>query len=247
MNPVIGINTNVHAPNAGHRLLTLSSGYSEAVHKAGGLPTALPPIVDACDEYLNHVDGLVMTGGADLDCRLDGRRLHDSMHIMDPARENFDRELIERAAVFNKPVLAIGAGMQLLNVAFGGTLFLDISSDVRGGSRHYDSSDPNHCHALGVEEDSFVGHVYQRWTKFPREIVVNSMHHQAVSDVANGFCVTAHSALDGVIEAIESTGDWFAVGVQFHPERMHTAIDQSLFSEFVDFVATTLIGDVGLD
>jgi putative glutamine amidotransferase len=128
------------------------------------------------------------------------------------------------------PVLGVGAGMQLLNLSQGGTLFLHLPEDLPEAIPHRDPQDPEHRHGLAVVFGTLMERVYG-----DSEIRVNSMHHQAVDDVAPGFAVTARCP-DGVVEAIESTmDDWFAIGTQFHPEaESASALDVRIFEEFVE-------------
>ena len=127
------------------------------------------------------------------------------------------------------PIMGVGAGMQLLNVSQGGTLFLHIPEDLPKAIPHFDAMDPNHRHALEIEMGTVMERVYGEG-----EIRVNSSHHMSVDDVAPGFMVTARCP-DGVVEAIESTIDgWFAVGTQFHPEsESASALDLGIFEQFV--------------
>jgi putative glutamine amidotransferase len=130
------------------------------------------------------------------------------------------------------PVFAIGAGMQLLNVSQGGTLFLHLPEELPSAIPHKDSQDPEHRHGLEVVFGTLMERVFG-----DGEIRVNSMHHQAIDDVAPGFQVSARCP-DGVIEAIESTqDDWWAIGTQFHPEaESASALDVRIFEEFLDGV-----------
>jgi putative glutamine amidotransferase len=209
----------------------LPAGYCNSLSKAGAIPILLPPMDDESDmcRVLNMFDGLLFTGGADLDCRRDGYMLHPSMRILDPRREDFERKLMDLAAERHMPVMGVGAGMQLLNVSQGGTLFLHIAEDLPRAIPHWDGMDPNHRHALEIEMGTLMERVYGEG-----EIRVNSSHHMAIDDVAPGFAVTARCP-DGVIEAIESTIDgWFAVGTQFHPESdSASALDLGIFEQFV--------------
>ena len=178
---------------------------------------------------MGRLDGVLLIGGADLDCRRDGYMLHPSMRLLDARREDFDRRLMSLIAERRMPVMGVGCGMQLLNVSQGGTLFLHIPEDLPKAIPHLDSMDPNHRHALVIEQGTLMERVYGEG-----EIRVNSMHHMAIDDVAPGFAVTARCP-DGVVEAIESTmEDWFALGTQFHPEHESaSALDLRIFEEFV--------------
>jgi len=230
--PLIGVNLDYRsARKDSSAYCFLHAGYCNALDKAGAIPILIPPMTDEGDlrRVLNLLDGVLFIGGTDLDCRRDGYMLHPSMRLLEPRREDFDRRLMGLAAERRMPVMGIGCGMQLLNVSQGGTLFLHISEDLPKAIPHFDSMDPNHRHALVIEQGTIMERVYGEG-----EIRVNSMHHMAIDDVAPGFAVTARCP-DGVVEAIESTmDDWFAFGTQFHPENESaSALDLRIFEEFV--------------
>ncbi|KAA5547096.1 gamma-glutamyl-gamma-aminobutyrate hydrolase family protein [Roseiconus nitratireducens] len=231
--PVIGINCDFKAADRNKPgFAYLAAGYFQSIHAAGGIPIVIPPMDDAdsLGKILDQVDGFMMIGGADLDPRNDGFMLHSSVRPMDPVRETSDRLLVAEIAERRLPLLAIGAGMQLLNVQQGGNLFLHIKEDLPSAVPHLDPHDPNHRHTLEVEGDSLVGRVFG-----DGEIRVSSRHHMAIDEVAPGFRVTARCP-DGVIEAIESEMmDWFVVGTQFHPEcAAASALDVRIFEEFIE-------------
>lgn len=212
----------------------LCAGYYDSVARAGGIPVVIPPMEEMSDleRLLDMVDAMVLVGGADLDPRFDGFMLHPSLRVLDKRREGFDRKLMRHVAERRMPVLGIGAGLQLLNVAMGGNLFLHIPEDLPKALPHSDPLDPAHRHALVVEPGTLMERVYGEG-----EIRVNSMHHMALDEVAPGFAVTARCP-DGVIEAIESTcEDWLALGTQFHPESdTASALDLRIFEEFLSGV-----------
>ena len=233
--PLIGINLDFKpsartTPAYGY----LAAGYFQCVADAGAIPMVLPPSDDPAvhAQIVDTLDGIVMIGGGDLDPRNDGFMMHPSVRPMDPRRETSDRLLMHEVAERRLPVFAIGTGMQLLNLEMGGNLFLHIREDLPEAICHLDPQDPQHRHTLIVEGDSVVGRVFG-----DGEIRVTSRHHMAVDDVAPGFRVTAKCP-DGVIEAIESEMlDWFAMGVQFHPESSAaSALDMRLFEEFVEHI-----------
>jgi putative glutamine amidotransferase len=230
--PLIGINADYRsARNGSPDFAYLAGGYVRSLTKAGAVPLIIPPLEEEAefDRILDTLDGVVLCGGADLDCRRDGFMLHPSMRLVDAYREESDRMLVRLVAERRMPVFGIGSGMQLLNVSEGGTLFLHIPEDVPRALAHSDAMDPNHRHALEVEMDSLMGRVYGEG-----EIRVNSMHHMAIDDVAPGFRVTARCP-DGIVEAIETTrDDWWALGTQFHPEALSaSALDLGIFEEFI--------------
>jgi putative glutamine amidotransferase len=229
--PLVGVNLDFRsARKDSSPYCFLHAGYCDCLLKAGAVPLLLPPMDDDGDiqRVFDLLDGLLLIGGADLDCRRDGYMLHPSMRLLDSRREEFDRGLMRLAAERRLPVMGVGCGLQLVNVSQGGTLFLHIGEDLPQAIPHLDAMDPNHRHALTIEMGTLMERVYGEG-----EIRVNSMHHMAIDDVAPGFAVTARCP-DGVVEAIESTTDWFAFGTQFHPENESaSALDLRIFEEFI--------------
>jgi putative glutamine amidotransferase len=231
--PLIALNADYRAAKKDAPAFSfICAGYFDSIVKVGGVPIVIPPLADENDlnRVLDLVDGLVIIGGADLDPRRDGFMLHPSIRMLDPRRESFDRRLVRIASDRRLPLFGIGVGMQLLNVAEGGNLYLHIPEDLPKALPHKDSLDPAHRHALEVVPGSLMERVYG-----DGEIRVNSTHHMAIDEVAPGFAVTARCP-DGVIECIESTqSDWFALGTQFHPEsESASALDLRIFEEFLD-------------
>ena len=231
--PLIGINADFKSSVRSTPAYSyLAAGYFQSVADAGAIPVVLPPSSDSAThrQLVQTLDGVVMIGGADLDPRNDGFMLHPSVRPMDPVRETSDRLLMHEVAEARLPVFAIGTGLQLLNLTMGGNLFLHIAEDLPSAVPHHDPLDASHRHTLDVESDSIVGRVFG-----DGEIRVTSRHHMAIDEVAPGFRVTARCP-DGVIEAIESEMiDWFALGVQFHPESAAaSALDMRLFEEFIE-------------
>lgn len=236
--PLIAINLDYRAGKQdGQAFSFVAADYYDAVHEAGGLPMLLPPYDDEADleTALERVDGVLLIGGADLDPRRDGWMLHPTVRLQDPRRESFDRMLMRIVSERRIPVLGIGSGMQLLNVANGGNLMLHIPEDMPSALPHFDPLDPDHRHTLVLTPGSVMDRVYG-----DGELRVNSMHHMAIDELAPGFAVTARCP-DGIVEAIESEmPDWFALGTQFHPEsRTASALDLRIFEEFIIGVGET--------
>jgi putative glutamine amidotransferase len=230
--PLIGLNADYRGSKKDSPAFTfLAAGYHDAIAAAGGIPVIMPPVVeeDDLEQILDRLDGVVMVGGADLDPRRDGFMLHPSVRILENRREDFDRMLIRLVADRRLPLLAIGVGMQLLNVSQGGNLYLHIPEDMPKSLPHKDPLDSAHRHGLEVVPGTIMERVYGEG-----EIRVNSMHHMACDAIAPGFMVSARCP-DGVVEAIESNrDDWFAFGTQFHPEaESASALDVRIFEEFV--------------
>jgi putative glutamine amidotransferase len=229
--PIIGINADYRSAKKDSPAFSyVAAGYYDAIIAAGGIPLILPPLSDQEDleRVLDMLDGVVLVGGSDLDPRRDGFMLHPTVRPLDARREDFDRLLVQLIAERRLPVFGVGVGMQLINVSQGGNLFFHIPEDMPKALPHKDPLDPAHRHGLTVEPNSLMERVYG-----DGEIRVNSFHHMSVDAVAPGFRVTARCP-DGVVEAIESTTDWLAIGTQFHPESdSATALDIRVFEEFI--------------
>lgn len=236
MKPLIGINADYRASTRQSPAFSfLAAGYYDAVARAGGIPVVIPPLGDmGIRRILEVIDGVLLTGGRDLDPRRDGYMLHPAVMPMASRREDFDRILAAEVYFLRMPVMGIGVGMQLLNVTAGGTLNLHLPEDFPDAIPHLVSGDREHRHAIDIEPGSLLERVYGDMQAY-----VTSCHHQAVDDVAPGFRVTG-ACPDGVIDAIESVmPEWCAFGVQFHPEaEAATAIDFGLFEAFVEASAT---------
>ena len=230
--PLIGVNADF-TPSAktitAH--LRLAVGYVDAITAAGGLPVVLPPLckdVDP-DAFLDRLDGILLSGGLDLDPRRHGLPTHTAVHLMPERRDDSDRLLIREIIERRVPVLGVGLGMQQLNVALGGTLFLHLPDEQPRAMPHRDAAGMPHRHLVLVEPNTRLEEIYGGG-----EIRVNSAHHQAVRQAAPGLRVCAR-APDGIIEAVEAVDpNWFCVGVQWHPEsETASALDAQLFECFV--------------
>ena len=231
--PLIGLNMDYRpADKVNFAKGEIAAGYFDCLIRAQAVPVVVPPLTSRSDieRVLDTLDGFVLIGGADLDPIRDGCYRHAHTQVMHPRREDFDRLLAKLIGQRRMPVLGIGAGMQLLNVSQGGTLSLHIPDDFPAAIPHWDPQDPYHRHGLVVTKGSLIDRVYGEG-----EIRVASRHHMAILDLAPVFEVPAR-APDGIIEAIESRDpDWFAIGVQFHPEcEAASALDLRVFEEFVE-------------
>lgn len=188
--------------------------YIDALVAAGGTPLLLPPTRDAASarRMLAACRGLVLIGGGDIEARQ--YRMPDSgkLTYVSPERDCIELQYIRWALADGLPVLAICRGIQVLNVAAGGTLIQDIPSEL-SSSIHASSDDA--AHTVEVAPNSLLA----RCVGCTGTLSVNSRHHQAVQRVAEGFRITARAA-DGVIEAIELSDAPFVLGVQWHPENL---------------------------
>ena len=210
--------------------------YKQAVLHVGGEVR----IVDASmstDAALEGLDGLILTGGDDVGPARYGEAAHPKTVEAEPARDEFEIALVNGARAQQLPLFAICRGIQVLNVACGGTLVQDIPAQINGALNHSLTVPPNSpyslAHEVWVEKDSILSKLMgDRLTADTCE--VNSRHHQAVKDVAKGFRVGA-TAPDGVIEAIEDPAARFCLGVQWHPENFwRTGEFRALFEGFLE-------------
>jgi len=232
MKPVIGIaaHPRMVETSVGTTLLhTASRFYVESVERAGGMPVVLPVSdVAPVDELLAIVNGLLLTGGGDVQPSRYGAQPVAETHGVDPARDAFEIRLLAKAFESDLPVLATCRGMQILNVALGGSLVQHVAAAT--GAQH-DRIDQwrEGVHKVKVEADSHLAEALGA-----TEVEVNSMHHQAVDQAAPGTRAVAW-ADDGTIEAIELPGSPHVVAVQWHPELLEDWPEhQGLFRQLVE-------------
>lgn len=222
--PRIGINCKL-VDEKGDTYYKLDRNYVQSVEKAGGQPILMPMFASRgeADAFLDRLDGVLFTGGPDINpCRW-GEKRHGKAVLLHPERERSDFLALEAALDRDRPVLAICCGCQELNVALGGSLHQHIY-DLPGVKKHTDGV----RHAVGLTGTSRIRDILGA----PRP-TVNSYHHQACRNLGKGLVQTAESP-DGLIEGIESAKHRFAVGVQWHPERMQEdGRQRALFRAFV--------------
>ena len=225
--PVIGL-----TGNYGELACKLNEGYYKSIWRAGGVPVIIPPIADT-DVLINtleHIDGLLLTGGADFNPLYAGEEPSPRLGGINAERDL--PELLIAQLAYNRqiPMLGICRGIQTLAMALGGKVQQDISdvAQIRH-SQDADRSEPTH--SVTIEPDSTLFNIYNK-----EKLFVNSFHHQAVSDSGERFRVTARSA-DGIIEAIESREYKSIIGVQWHPECMSAEDGAPIFTWFVQQAA----------
>jgi putative glutamine amidotransferase len=193
--------------------------YLESVRRAGGEPVEVAVGSEAPEHLLARVDALMLTGGGDVDPALYGEAPHASFQAAESGRDEYEMALARAAMQQGIPFLAICRGMQVLNVAMGGTLVQDIPSQITGALEHSVAQPRAQiAHEVWVSEGSKLATLLADHMEDGETCHVNSRHHQSVKEVAKGFDVTATSP-DGVIEAMEKPDAAFCVAVQWHPEN----------------------------
>jgi len=195
------------------------SDYMESIRRAGGEPIEVIPGAELPEHLLARVDGLMLTGGGDVDPMIYGEEPHGTFQAAEAGRDDFEIALSRAAMASGIPFLAICRGMQVLNVAMGGTLVQDIPSQIVGALEH-SVPEPRHhiAHEVWISKDSKLSALLADHMEDGETCHVNSRHHQAVKQAAKGFEVTATSP-DGVIEAMEKADAAYCVAVQWHPEN----------------------------
>ena len=204
--------------------------YIKAIRRAGGTPIIIPITTREAElkAILKRIDGVVMTGGEDVEPWRYGEQPIPELGGVYPARDEFDIKLIQMAAAKKLPIMGICRGVQAMNVAFGGTLYQDIPSQLPNSKvDHYFGT--KRAHKIEIKQESRLH------TILGDSAIVNSVHHQSVKDIALGFIVTA-VAEDGVVEGIEMKSGKPIFGIQFHPEVFVAAGDNDFLGLFEYFV-----------
>jgi putative glutamine amidotransferase len=212
--PLIGIGSDVLKKNGERDRAFVFTTYIESLKRAGAVPVLIPPQPENAAEVLDSLDGLLLAGGDDCDPAEYGEEKHPSCEPMDPRRQTNDVGLARLARERGVPTLGICLGVQVMNVAAGGTLIQDIDSTIETGIDHVSEPSDRNRHDVHIDAATKLGGIVGA-----RELNVNSSHHQAVGRVADGLRVTAQ-APDGVVEGLEDPSHPFYVGVQWHPEDM---------------------------
>lgn len=211
----------------------LRDDYLRSVEQAGAVPVALAPVrPQDAPLLLDRLDGIVLSGGGDVDPTLYGRPAHPRLGKVNRRRDDFELALVRAALARDVPLLAICRGQQVLNVATGGTLLQDIPSELKGASVH--DAPGRRCrlsHDVRLDSRSSLRAILGRDT-----VAVNSFHHQAVERIGRGLRVSGRCPEDGVIEAVEMPARRFVLGVQWHPESFWSRSSpfQALFEAHVE-------------
>jgi putative glutamine amidotransferase len=230
MKPLIGIGSDVQTtPGKRDRAFAYTT-YIDSLRRAGAIPVLIPPQPENAADLVEELDGLVLAGGDDCDPTVYGEQPHPSVEPMDPRRQNNDLSLARAARERGIPTLGICLGLQVMNVAAGGSLVQDIHSELDTDIEHVSEPEDRARHEVAVKQGTRLAAILGG----PRELNVNSSHHQAIKSVGRGFRVTAQ-APDGIVEGLEDPDHPFYLGVQWHPEDMGGEKSASaLFGAFVE-------------
>ena len=265
MCPLIGITCHCDEPEQGDYALrfAVNKSYVKAIESAGGAPILIPSVTNegALRAIYERLDGLLLSGGGNVDPVYYGQRRHEKLRRVEPQRDRMELSLICWALSDDLPILAIcrgdelsprkeggttyaqrrgdnSSGVQMLNIAAGGTVYQDIASQAKGAHKH--DYYPDYPRNLIVHEVAIEPNTKLAMILGCSSLGVNSLHHQAVRDVAPGFIVNARAS-DGIIEGLESSRHRFVLGLQFHPEELceDNAGMRRLFEAFVAEAAVT--------
>lgn len=230
--PLIGVSTNQNLDKL-PAIHTLSERYIRSIVRAGGIPVMLPSTLpdEQLDGLFARLDGILFTGGGDIDTELYHGIPHPRVYEVDPDRDRVEINLVRRSVEQGKPFMGICRGIQVINVALGGSLFSDIGAFLPGALRHdwYPDIPRDYlAHSVKVQSGSKLAHILG-WT----EGGVNSLHHQGIERTADVLTPVAW-APDGLVEAVELAGHPFGIGLQWHPECLPDLPEMcALFDHFI--------------
>ena len=225
MKPLIGISPYTFNLGTKKETIGIYRSYIRAVENAGATSIILTPDLSQVSRYLQIIDGLLLTGGDDIHPKFFRKPLPKAPVTLSPGeRTEFDLSLLKEFLKADRPVLGICLGCQTLNVALGGTLIQDLSTEKPGTKNHQKKN-----HKITIFSSSKLKKIFGNQT-----LIVNSRHHQAVDKIGSGLAIAAQSH-DQVTEAIESSNHTFVFGVQWHPEELPKKKEtQLLFKSFVN-------------
>ncbi len=231
MKPIIGI---IPSINETENQYYSNVENAEAIKRAGGLPYLLPYTMSKADmeRLVNVMDGLYLAGGNDVDPKYYGESPHVGLGEVNPERDAFELEMLATIFKYNKPVLGICKGMQMINVALGGDLYQDITEQFKNKRvQHKQQAKTIHpTHPICIERGTRLQKIINE-----EKLYVNSYHHQAVRRLGDSLTASGH-ATDGIIEAIESTAYSFVIGVQWHPEFLLQSNDTVSLKIYKSFI-----------
>lgn len=242
MKPLIGLTPTPETKKQDHgtfRLHTLNEAYSKAVLTAGGMPVMLPTVNDDIDSLLDRLDGVIITGGGDIDPAKFGQDKHETTDEIDAERDAFELALVKAAQTRDMPVFGICRGLQILNVSMGGTLVQDVDSLVPDAAQHRQQKESLHHEERPQSAQLAPGDHPLREIVDTDTLEINTFHHQGIDELATGLRALATTD-DGVIEAVHAPDMTFGLAVQWHPELLHHRYDEhaAIFRAFVQAART---------
>lgn len=216
--PIIGITSSHEKENGlrNYHRTTVSIDYTKGVIEGGGIPIIIPTTndIEIIKEQLKLIDGLILSGGPDINPVHYGEDFKEKIGVISPERDDNEIKILNEFLKTEKPILGICRGHQLLNIYFGGTLYQDLSYFEKEVLKHRQDLYPElEVHSVTIEKGSILENLYGE------SIRTNSFHHQVIKDLGKGFKVIARSN-DGIIEGIEKIDHKFCLGIQWHPEMM---------------------------
>lgn len=230
---LIGVTTTRQTNSSGLAMLGVMQAYTEALYRAGACPVLIPLGIpeNRLDELTQRLDGILLPGGGDIHPARYGSQPHPSLGSINRDRDELEIELVRRAVAQGIPFLGICRGLQVINVALGGSLYEDLSDQHPGALKHnYTTGYARNylAHPVEVRAGTLLAQ-----TLGATQVMVNSIHHQGIRALASNLTASA-IAPDGVIEAIELNGHPFGLGVQWHPECLpEDPCMDALFRQFV--------------
>jgi putative glutamine amidotransferase len=240
--PLIGISPSPVENEMAHgqfRQYAVSDTYTRAVLAAGGIPVILPPHVESIDDLLDSLDGIIFSGGGDIEPSHWGEDPHPEAYGFDKERDDFELQAIPKVVERDLPMLGICRGIQTVNVALGGSIVQDIPDQLPGANQHRQHIDGKMrdalSHSVAIKEGDNLLYRINGGT----EMETNSFHHQALNRIGDGLEVVATSP-DGVVEAVWNPDMTFGLAVQWHPEMLaadhpeHAAIFQAFVQAAAD-------------
>ncbi len=230
--PLIGITLDEEEKNTYSKYpwYAARKNYSDSIEKAGGICVFLPNNIDAIEDYLELLDGLLITGGDfDIDPTIYGEKLISSKVTTKKNRTNFEFNITKKAIAKKTPVLGICGGEQLINVVLGGTLIQHIPDHTKSEIQHEQKNPRNQpSHYVRIKKNTKLSNIIKSDSVF-----VNSAHHQSVDKLGARLVANAFSD-DGIIEGIETIDDGFCIGIQWHPEFLIDKGDIKILKSFVE-------------
>lgn len=231
--PQIGVTISADEQRDRTSELKLKDAYFTSIRQAGGEPVAFPmdTPLDQIPEVLSTFGGILLSGGGDIDPMVYSGQPHPKVYAVDPVRDQLEIELARFCADNKIPLFGICRGLQVINVALGGTLYTDITDQLSGALKHpcYPDYPRDYlAHSVMIKVSTHLTAITGK-----DQIKVNSMHHQGIKDLGDGLTISA-IAPDGLVEGIEFIFHPFFLGVQWHPECLpQSPSDQALFSAMV--------------